>query len=314
MATFPYSGRTPGVTLSKAFRHALIVDTCDGWMLDDEQQFDALSLSEEEEARLREKLRSRLKRADQVWCTSKALTEATAAAFPDQPGDKFVDLVQGYELGRGVHEGVPITFASRMDQAFIIGYAGRFLPTKKPIEPLMKGLDQLKEADPRTYERLRVRVWDYGLQDDLCGRYLRRSIANSGHASVFDILDWMPEMDLVEVLNQCDALFAVQGDEELTKKKLPTKLFLYLAAARPILTVCPQDSELARFMPKSGAGSHHTPDDDRGLAQTIAMLAAGQVEGKAPGIARDYDFLKQYSIQDGVIPTIGKLLGAEVPG
>ena len=96
MASFPYSSYTPGITFARLFSAPLIVDTCDGWAVDDADQFSLLDLPDEEVAKQQKLMRTGLAEAYQVWCSSEELAEATASEFSNIPADRIFDVQHGF--------------------------------------------------------------------------------------------------------------------------------------------------------------------------------------------------------------------------
>jgi len=85
---------------------------------------------------------------------------------------------------------------------------------------------------------------------------------------------------VVEAMGACDVLVVVHGAR--AEAYVPSKVYEYLAAGRPILALTPAGTELARLL---GARSHWTvdPDDAPGLTRTLADIEGAWQRGALGG-------------------------------
>ena len=86
------------------------------------------------------------------------------------------------------------------------------------------------------------------------------------------LLDYQPEDRLPEVLASADVFILVLG-HDASRYSLPSKLYTYACAGRPVLAVVPRDSEVARLVEEIGCGLVVDVDDPAGLATAARTLA-----------------------------------------
>jgi colanic acid biosynthesis glycosyl transferase WcaI len=86
------------------------------------------------------------------------------------------------------------------------------------------------------------------------------------------LVDYQPEDRLPEVLASADVLVLVLG-RDASRYSLPSKLYTYACAGRPVLAVVPNDSEVARLVKEIGCGLVVDVDDPAGLAEAACTLA-----------------------------------------
>ena len=105
----------------------------------------------------------------------------------------------------------------------------------------------------------------------------------ASHRSPADPLTLLPyqaEDRLPEVLASADVLVLVLG-RDASRYSLPSKLYTYACAGRPILAVVPGGSEAARLVEEAGFGLVVDVDDQGGTAAAARTLAGDpQLRGK----------------------------------
>jgi glycosyltransferase involved in cell wall biosynthesis len=94
----------------------------------------------------------------------------------------------------------------------------------------------------------------------------------AGLANVL-ILPPMSREDQNAFLNACDATISslVRG---MWGAAVPSRVYNYMAAGKPVIAVCERDSELARIVADDDIGAFVAPGDADGLASTIRDLIA----------------------------------------
>jgi colanic acid biosynthesis glycosyl transferase WcaI len=121
-------------------------------------------------------------------------------------------------------------------------------------------------------------------------------------------LPYQPAGRLSEHLGGCHAGLVTQKRAALGCL-VPSKFYMYLAAARPVLFVGPPASTIGIDIERYGCGWQVEPGDGRGLASLLALLAS------RPDLARDAGrrarraFLDHYDLAEGTARIAGAVNG-----
>ena len=84
-------------------------------------------------------------------------------------------------------------------------------------------------------------------------------------------IPFQPYEDLPALLSSSDVLL-VPLDKEKSHLSVPSKLYNYLAAGRPILGLADQSSEVAGLIKSTGCGMCVDPDDPKAIAEALLKL------------------------------------------
>ncbi len=308
-SSYPYSAHIAGSLVERFFRCSWIMDMRDGWAVDDTEQFPLIEPSPKLRKRHRMLMSSMVKRARQVWSITPDIRAATARFFENELSPKFVSVIQGYDMQWIIPEADNAEDAVQRNQSnceFVIGYAGSFRPDVTPIEPLAEALRILKQKNYVIYSRARVRVWGYPNRKDYYD-YLIREMNVRAVLDRLDHRDSIPEKQLVDELRRCDLLLLTNGSANWSQKRLTTKLFVYLAANRPIFAICEPTSAVARFISEARVGLLLPIRNPVSVAAVLGDLIGIQSKGGRPlAYKPNVDVVRSYSLQEGVIPLIGK--------
>lgn len=307
-SSYPYTAHLAGLIVSWLFHRPWIVDTRDGWAVDDSEQFVQIEPS----PRLRKWHRSLLsivvKQAVQIWSITPGIRDATADFFQDQDSHKFVAVMQGYDLDATCEHGQTDNRQSTAtnDSDFVLGYAGRFRPNLTPAEPIIKAFYELKEFSPGLYSCVKLHMW--GHTSGRYYKYLWELARSYGVEERIAICDSLPESELISVLRECDALLLTTGSSEWTQKRLTTKLFVYLAAQRPILAICEPTSAIAKLVSEANLGVAIPPGDPLVIARALQIWAQTRDEAGRLLHRPNLQIIESYSLQKGVMPLIAEKL------
>ncbi len=101
-------------------------------------------------------------------------------------------------------------------------------------------------------------------------------------------LPFQPYEDLPQLLASSDALL-VPLDKEKSQMSVPSKLYNFLAAGRPILALAPPESEVAALIRETAGGDVVAPDDIPGIRKAVLGLQKdGEVRREMASNARRY--------------------------
>jgi glycosyltransferase involved in cell wall biosynthesis len=185
-----------------------------------------------------------------------------AREYPSVPADRYEKLPPiGFE--RETFERVE----PRSFDRFTVAYAGSFY--EGWIEPytFLEGLGAFVEATPEADPQALF----YG---DWSDDYERAA----GEAGVADHVvprPFVPHEEIVSVLKGADALLYVGGDDPRNRLNLPSKLYDYVGAGRPILAVVDPSFRVADVVREEGFGLVVEPGDAADLADALERLYAG---------------------------------------
>jgi len=149
-----------------------------------------------------------------------------------------------------------------------LGLEGRFVVTFAGLHGLAQGLPSILEAAAllQTQDRIRFLFIGEGpVKDELVGIRNQRGLTNV----VF--LPGVACDDVVAYLNASDALLVPLKDDAIFETFIPSKLFDYMACARPIILSVP--GEAREILEEAGAGIYVPPEDPHRLAQAILDLS-----------------------------------------
>jgi colanic acid biosynthesis glycosyl transferase WcaI len=126
----------------------------------------------------------------------------------------------------------------------------------------------------------------------ICGEGLKkpeleRKAAGLGAANV-RFIPFQPYPDLPGLLASSDVLL-VPLDKEKSQMSVPSKLYNFLAARRPVLGLAPAGSEVAALIRDTGCGAVAPPDDVAAIRDAVLRLASdGAARERMAANARRY--------------------------
>ena len=138
---------------------------------------------------------------------------------------------------------------------------------------------------------------------------LRARAAALGLANVV-FLPFVPYAELPDLLASSDVLL-VPLDGEKSDLSVPSKLYTFMAAGRPILGLASPESEVAGLLVGNGCGLAVPPDDPPAVAAAVRGLAASPEKRRALG-ARAREFAVRRFAKDAVLAAYDELLRSVV--
>jgi colanic acid biosynthesis glycosyl transferase WcaI len=162
----------------------------------------------------------------------------------------------------------PVSRRLGLQKKFVVMYSGIIsLSSFETLARILEAAKLLEDAPD-------VQVVIVG--DGFKGKDLRARAAELGVGNVL-FLPFQPYADLPQLLAAADGLF-VPLDKAKSFLSVPSKLYHYLAAGRPILGLATDDSEVANLIREVGCGFSVPPDDVPEIAAAIRRLAASPAE------------------------------------
>jgi colanic acid biosynthesis glycosyl transferase WcaI len=176
---------------------------------------------------------------------------------------------------------------------FIVMYSG--IISISSYETLVRILDAAKllADDPR----IKVVIVGEGFK----GKDLKARADAFGLKNVW-LLPFQPYGDVPYMLAGADGLF-VPLDREKSFLSVPSKLYNYMAAGRPIIGLASEASEVAKIIRDVRCGVCAPPDDVQAIAAAIRRLAASPEERAAMGL-RGRTYVEGYYGRERVIDSL----------
>jgi colanic acid biosynthesis glycosyl transferase WcaI len=173
----------------------------------------------------------------------------------------------------------PVARRHGLDRRFVVMYSGTIsISSNRALEQALEAAALL--AGDR--EVLFVVVGE-GLKKQA----LRDKAAALGLTNVL-FLPFVPYPELPDLLASSDVLL-VPLDRAKSDLSVPSKLYTFLAAGRPVLGLAAPDSEVARLLRENDCGVDAPPDDPAAIAAAVKALARAPEKRRALGAnARDY--------------------------
>lgn len=100
--------------------------------------------------------------------------------------------------------------------------------------------------------------------------------ADLGVADIVVDHPFVPHEEIVSVLKGSDVLLYVGGDDPRNRRNLPSKLYDYVGAQRPILAVVDPDFRVADVIRSNGFGIVVKPGDAEGVRDALDRICSGE--------------------------------------
>lgn len=135
---------------------------------------------------------------------------------------------------------------------------------------LLRGVEAFKKNFPQMNSQLQVQLW--GLIDPIN----KEQVQSFGIGDVVQIEGYFSKSESAARLAACDLLFLPleTSDDPLF---IPGKVFDYLRIGKPVLVLGPE-SDCTRILEKAGLGIRRDPEDQQGIADTLAELIQKKAE------------------------------------
>jgi len=158
----------------------------------------------------------------------------------------------------------PVARRNGLAEAFVVMYSGTIsISSSATLERVLDAAALLKDEPA-----IRIAIVGEGLKkDDLTAKASSLGLDNV----VF--LPFQPYADLPDLLGSSDVLL-VPLDKEKSRLSVPSKLYNFMAAGRPILGLAQADSEVPRIIAAAGCGRTVAPDNVAAIAASIRTLRA----------------------------------------
>ncbi|RYZ00076.1 MAG: glycosyltransferase [Chitinophagaceae bacterium] len=172
----------------------------------------------------------------------------------------------GYDEGR-----FAIAPPPRRSTEFTITYSGSIADFYRP-EVFFRALKHVVDRHPEVAFRLRfVGVLSQGI---------RQTIAAEGLQAQFEETGYLPHREAVAYLMATDVLLLVNPVTKDEDMVIPGKIYEYLAARKPIITITKKTAEIAAIVAACGSGATFERTDVTGIEHFLEDLLAQWQPGK----------------------------------
>lgn len=156
----------------------------------------------------------------------------------------------------------PVSRKHGLHDRFVVMYSGTIsISSNRALERILESAVAMKERKDVVFV-----IVGEGMKK---GELQRR--AGELGADNVRFLPFQPYEDLPRLLASSDALL-VPLDKEKSQMSVPSKLYNFLAAGRPVLGLAPPDSEVAALIRVNRCGEVVAPDDIPGIREAVLRL------------------------------------------
>lgn len=265
----PHSNHLAGLILSRWLHKPWVADFRDPWTLNAYRENGVVDRFLFRIEKILE--RTVLKNSSVILANTRANRQNLLKAFPSLHGEKVIHLPNCWE------EFPERDYQEKRNGPFTIVHAGNFYPRFKPYG-LLYAL-----AEWRNGNRLAgIPAWRDGIKVVLLGsrdEETRRVVHELGLEDIVEFRSWVALEEARRIMCQADLLWASLGTGKESSTYIPSKLFEYIAAERPILGFFPE-GEAERFIKQTGIGLVFTDNDSSVVIRSIyeTMCAKGTRE------------------------------------
>lgn len=288
----PHSSHLAGLILSRIKKIPWVADFRDPWTLNayrGNSGFDKLLM----------KIEKKMEKT--VYVNSSAILANTKAnrtnmlkAFPFIKKNKVIYLPNGWEefTGNNIYEG------GKNEQLTIV-HAGTFYPKFKPYA-LFYALSAWNKGDhPKTIRPLNkgdMQIVLLGAKDETT----KKLIVELGLEEFVNIKPWVAQVEAQKYICQADLLLASLGTGKESATYVPSKLFEYIAAGKPIIGFF-HEGESASLINKTGIGIVFTNDEPDAIIMYLHDMIKAKENGLSVPYRPDNDIVKKYHIKSIVM-------------
>ncbi len=188
----------------------------------------------------------------------------------------FYSLSKGREIDLITNGFDPADFESivtQRDEAFTICHIGSMNKDRNP-RILWEVISQVKKENTVFAEKLKIKLIG---QVDFA---ILEAIEQYGLSDHLERLDFMPHADVVEHMKRAQLLLLPINSTPNAMGILPGKLYEYLGAKRPVLAIGPLESDAAKVIHLTKAGTINDYSDAEGLQKNMSNYFKRYLEGE----------------------------------
>ena len=210
--------------------------------------------------------------ADLVWWFTEGALESARRRYPEL-GMRGVVILPGVEPFSNHAE-------YHYGEQMIIGHFGSLSSTRS-LYPVVKAIAALLEKQPEIRSKIRVHVYggsiDSFARKEIGRRQLGDVFIGFGRLEKLEQTGKSGREQVVDLMHQVDCLLMVHGKLEDCKEYIPSKVYEYFWAGRPIIALTYQNPQLDRMM--NERNNYVAPYDRED--QIVALLAKAYADWNA---------------------------------
>ncbi|MCW5520512.1 glycosyltransferase family 4 protein [Aureitalea sp. L0-47] len=244
----PHSMHLIGLELKKILDIPWVADFRDPWTTIHYHK--SMRLTKASEAKHKKLEADVLNSADHIVVTSKT----TKKEFSEITKKPISVITNGYEITESI--------TSELDNEFTLAHIGSLLSDRNP-ETLWKVLKEVTEEDTDFRKELRISL------TGVVGEEVLQSIREHGLEQNLIVNGYVSHAEAKRLQHSAQVLLLLEMDKEETRAIIPGKLFEYLAAGRPILSIGPEGSDISDILSETESGAFFTPSEASDLKEQI---------------------------------------------
>ena len=176
----------------------------------------------------------------------------------------------------------PSNQSATLDKDFTLVHVGSMNKDRNP-EVLWKAIQQALIASPELKGKLKIKL--IGPVDFS----VRESIERFGLDEHTTFIEFVPHTEAVRLQQQAQILLLLINDAPSSLAIIPGKLYEYLGAGRPILSIGPPESDSAKVIRMANGGVVHDYKDVEGIKKRILEYFILYKEEKLSGSAKEIE-------------------------
>ncbi|MFQ5606115.1 MAG: glycosyltransferase, partial [bacterium] len=269
---FPWSSLLLGYWLKRALKKPLVLDLRDAWSLSPMPVWRKFKLHGWLERRI-------MAQADANLFTSEGTTRQYQQLYPDL-APRMTWIYNGYDPADFNGQRTAPAVKKDGDGKLTLIYAGSLSDTVPPrdrsrsLAPVLKGLQQLRTQRPELYQKMALQIYSNEIPNT------RRLAEKLGLMDVVEFQPRLPHRQIVPRLQAADLLILIVRPSRDAEQMAPAKLYEYVAAGKPVLTLAPRFSEAAKIVQKYDLGP--LVSYENAPAELADAICKWSVNGKWP--------------------------------
>jgi len=208
--------------------------------------------------------------ADRVICATAVMTEEMQARYSGQPAQKFVTITNGYDRSDYAPG------SESMADQFLIRYVGSLYGRQSPL-PFLKGLALALQQQPALGRHLQVEF--IGMMDQANRQDWESCVQAHALTPWVSSRPFVPHQQAIHLMQTSQVQLLILAQGEQSKGVLTGKIFEYLGAQRPVLSIAPPGLA-ADLIRETQAGLVADPSDIEGIANAISEFFMWFQQGK----------------------------------